>query len=48
MNRIVSGQIVPPRAFIPGLMIPGVSKVVNLDKRFDPVDSVLISRKSFK
>ena len=25
MNRIVSGNIVPPRAFIPGLMVPGVA-----------------------
>jgi U3 small nucleolar RNA-associated protein 13 len=48
MNRIVSGHIVPPRAFIPGLMLPGVSQIVNVDKKFDPVDAVLISRKSFK
>jgi hypothetical protein len=25
MNRIVNGQLVPPRAFIPGLMVPGVA-----------------------
>lgn len=25
MNRIVSGQKLPPRAFIPGLLIPGVA-----------------------
>ena len=48
MNRIVSGHIVPPRAFIPGLMLPGVSQIVNVDKKFDPVDAILISRKSFK
>lgn len=27
-NRIINGQLVPPRAFIPGLMLPGVASVV--------------------
>ncbi len=26
MNRLVSGKLVPPRAFIPGLMLPGVAQ----------------------
>lgn len=48
MNRIVTGQIVPPRAFIPGLMVPGVASHANLDKTADPIDSILISKRSFQ
>lgn len=48
MNRIVTGQKVPPRAFIPGLMIPGVAKHENLDKTQDPIDSILLSKQSFQ
>jgi len=25
MNRLVCGKLVPPRAYIPGLMLPGVA-----------------------
>ncbi len=26
-NKLINGQLVPPRAFIPGLMLPGVANV---------------------
>jgi len=48
MNRIVSGNIVPPRAFIPGLMLPGVAQHMALNKASDPVESILLSKKSFE
>ena len=44
MNRIVSGQIVPPRAFIPGLMLPGMTPHTQTDKKMDPIDSILLSK----
>lgn len=47
MNRIVSGQIVPPRAFIPGLMVPGMTPHTQADKKLDPIDSILLSKQSF-
>ena len=48
MNRIVSGKLVPPRAFIPGLMLPGVAQITQkVEKIHDPIEAILLSKKSF-
>lgn len=47
MNRLVCGNLVPPRAYIPGLMLPGVA-AQTVDKTRDPIESIMLSKRSFE